>query len=210
MAGCTALYAHRNTSHQIRLLIQASSEFHKCHAYPVRHSEAFCAGVTIVITQERLKQVLHYEPSTGVFTRLTSAGPTKAGDIAGSPHSMGYLHVYVDGRQYLCHRLAHLYMTGSHPQENMDHINHVRNDNRWVNLRIANPHVNSRNRRLQARNKSGVPGVTWKPRDKRWYAVVNDNGKYVYLGAFKDFFSAACARKSAEIRFGYHENNGKH
>jgi len=163
-----------------------------------------------MINQRRLKELFTYDPLTGVFVNLKSAGPRSAGSVAGSRHNAGYVKIFTDGKSYLAHRLAYLYMVGELPSEHMDHINHVRNDNRWANLRMVGQVENNRNKRLRRNSISGLPGVSWRSRDSRWYATAYDKNKEIHLGCFDDIFSAACSRKSAELRYGYHENNGQH
>ena len=161
-----------------------------------------------MITQKRLKEVIHYDPETGSFTRLESRGlPIKGCPSTGKPGKR-YTKIFIDGTSYLAHRLAFLYMIGRLPAFHVDHINHVRWDNRWSNIREAGYYENSRNRSLSSRSSSGIPGVSWRPKENGWRSQISTNGSMLYLGSFKDLFSAACSRKSAEIKFDYHQNNG--
>lgn len=162
-----------------------------------------------MITQDRLKEIFSYDPVTGVFMNIQSYGSRRAGRQAGSPHNAGYIKLSIDGESHLAHRMAYLYMTGEMPTEHMDHINHVRNDNRWTNLRMVGRLENNRNKRPSRRSISGLSGVVWKERDRCWYAKVYDKNQEIYLGCFRDFFSAVCSRKSAEMRYGYHANHGQ-
>lgn len=163
-----------------------------------------------MLTQDRLKELFSYDPLTGVFVNLQSSGKRKAGNIAGSKHNAGYVKIFADGASYLAHRLAHLYMIGELPTEHMDHINHIRSDNRWENLRMVGRNENNRNKRAYRQSASGISGVSWKVRESRWHAKAYKDGEFIYLGTYQDLFSAVCARKSAEIRLGYHENNGRY
>ena len=89
------------------------------------------------LTQSSLKKALHYNPKTGVFTRLLrTSNSVHVGDVVGSNHCMGYLEARLDGRLYLLHRLAWFYMEGEWPAQ-IDHANQIRNDNRWSNLLIS-------------------------------------------------------------------------
>ena len=90
------------------------------------------------LTAARLRELLQYDPETGVFTRLvkTSNG-IKVGDVAGTADARGYILIRVDGWLHLAHRLAWLHMTCEWPKGMIDHINGVRDDNRWSNLRRA-------------------------------------------------------------------------
>ena len=90
-----------------------------------------------MITQSELKELLNYDPATGVFTWLVSRGRVKASSVAGHVHSRGYIVIMVDGRRHLAHRLAFVYMTGTFPDDQVDHINEIKADNRWINLREA-------------------------------------------------------------------------
>jgi hypothetical protein len=136
-----------------------------------------------MITQERLKELLHYDQHTGLFTWVKSPNRfMKLGDIAGS-NASGYLKTRIDGCYYMNHRLAFLYMNGSFPKDMVDHINGVRNDNRWTNLRDATRQMNGQNRRRAENiNKSGLLGVvTFR---NKWVARIRANGKNLYLGIF--------------------------
>jgi len=89
---------------------------------------------------------LSYDPNTGIFTRRVLCGGHKAGTIAGTLHWKGYVYVRLGNKKYYAHRLAFLYMTGSIPEQ-IDHIDCVRHNNRWNNLRVANGFINAQNRR---------------------------------------------------------------
>ena len=146
------------------------------------------------LTQEELKNKLHYSPDTGVFTWLypTSRGK-KEGSVAGYLGVMKYRQIMIRGRAYLEHRLAFLYMTGSFPKKDTDHINRIRNDNRWCNLREATRSENCMNMSLRKDNSSGYRGVSWCTKDKRWIAQSKINKKYRRLGAFHTAIDASNA-----------------
>jgi len=161
-----------------------------------------------MITQSEPKELLHYDPEIGIFTRLIrTTNRIKIGDIAGTDHNAGYIAITVKGKLYLAHRLAWLYMTGEWPKE-IDHINHVRNDNRWVNLQDGTRSDNQRNQSLHNKNTSGITGVHWCKRDRRWVAQIRNIRERIRLGSFTDKFEAICARKSADNKYGYHANHG--
>lgn len=162
-----------------------------------------------MITQERLKELFHYCPDTGIFTRLINlSGGAKAGDIAG--HNLkGYLRIVVDGAGYQSHRLAFLYMTGSFPAHHTDHINGVKNDNRWCNLRDVSSRVNSMNKKTYKNNKSGHTGVYFNKKANRWYAQIKVNYKRIHLGLFERIEDAIDARVEADIKYGFHPNHGR-
>jgi hypothetical protein len=87
------------------------------------------------LTAERLRERLHYDAETGVFTRRVGSGHAHAGDMAGSVHSTGYVRIGIDGGKYTAHCLAWLYVHGVWPSDQIDHINRNRSDNRIANLR---------------------------------------------------------------------------
>ena len=161
-----------------------------------------------MLTQERLKELLHYNPDTGVFTRRIKTGNAKKGDIVGCVAD-GYLCAGVDYKVYRLHRLACLFMKGRWPIKDMDHKDHIRSNNRWGNLREVTEQENSRNRSITSRNTSGIVGVSWNKNRGAWQSMIKNNRKQIYLGAFKDKFLAICARKSAENKLGFHLNHGK-
>ena len=94
------------------------------------------------------------------------------------------------------------------PVSEVDHINHNGLDNRWVNLRQVTRQENCKNTSLYKRNKSGVSGVAWNKRDKKWMAEIGQRPRRK-LGRFIDKFEAICARKSAENKLNYHPNHGR-
>jgi len=161
------------------------------------------------ITQDRLKEVLHYDPETGVFTWIKSLNPrAPVGKIVSNLSSEGYIRARIDNNLYFAHRLAFLYMDGTFPKEQTDHINGVRSDNRWINLRRITHSENGRNQRLQPTNKSGHAGVFWSNTHKRWIARIKINGKTRHILQSKDKQKVIDARKLAENELGFHKNHG--
>jgi hypothetical protein len=104
--------------------------------------------------------------------------------------------------------LAWLYVHGEWPDQ-IDHINHNTSDNRICNLRNVSHSVNHKNLTLSKDNKSGISGVRWEKSTGRWRAEAVQKGIKTITARFDNLFEAACFRKSAEIRFGYHPNHGK-
>lgn len=143
------------------------------------------------LTQQKLKELLHYDPVTGEFTWLVARrGTACAGSKAGTVNSDGYIHIRLFGKQYKAHRLAWLYMTGSWPQDEIDHINKEKADNCWVNLREATRQQNEANKNLQSNNTSGFKGVYWNERAQKWSAQIRVNGKKKQIGLFDFQFDA--------------------
>lgn len=141
---------------------------------------------TTDLTAQRLRELLSYDPETGAFTRLVSTcNRVKVGDVAGTLHHEGYIHIRVGGVIRRAHRLAWLYMMGQWPADEIDHINGRRSDNRWANLRDVSKRNNLENqRRAQAGNKSGLLGVDYRANLGKWTAQIQVNGKKRHLGTF--------------------------
>lgn len=155
------------------------------------------------LTQERLKELLHYDPDTGIFTwKVSLSRSVKVGFIVGS-FSGGYLVTSIYKKIYPLHRLAFLYMEGYFPEYEVDHINRDTKDNRWGNLREVSHSCNMRNARISKSNTSGVVGV-YKARNKKSYcSFVTVNRKTVHLGTTYTFEEAVRARWEAEKKYNY-------
>jgi hypothetical protein len=141
------------------------------------------------LTAERLRALLSYDPETGVFTRRVGRsggrGRAKAGQVAGfvRDRSKGYICICLDCRPYRAHRLAWLYMTGAWPTAQIDHIDGVRDNNRFANLREASNAENGWNGRRHKDSTSGFKGVTRA--GTAWKAQIKVSGLFIYLGRFK-------------------------
>ena len=164
------------------------------------------------ITQERLKELLKYDSETGVFTRAINSGKNnrwKKGSVVGCVSKKnGYINVSLLGKRYYAHRLAWLYVHGEFPKFDIDHINHVRDDNRIANLRSVTRQENMRNSSTPSHNTSGLIGVSWRKDKRKWRSYITVNGKLISLGSHTHLESAITARKSAEIKYEFHKNHG--
>jgi hypothetical protein len=162
-----------------------------------------------MITQKELKELLMYNPNTGIFTWKTiTSNRVKAGEIAGTMHRDGYSQIKINGKFYRAPRLAWLYVYGEWPDK-IDHINHIRNDNRINNLRSVSNLDNSRNQKMRKNNTSGITGVSRYKEKNKWEAYIWDSGKKIHLGHYTNKDEAIKIRKQAEILYGYHPNHGK-
>ena len=154
------------------------------------------------MNQSILKDHLSYDPATGQFTRKVAlCNRVKVGDIAGSKVVNGYSAIRLNGRLFKAHRLAWLYMTGAWPSE-IDHINGVKSDNRFDNLRECSHKQNMENQRLKSSNKTGHRGVYWVPRESAYKAQVGHHGELFHLGTFvklDDAVGAVRAFRSANF-----------
>ena len=151
-----------------------------------------------MVTQDRLKEILDYDPETGVFSWKKTSNQIKSGSMAGSASSGGYIRFTVDGVRYSAHRLAWLYVYGEFPETDIDHVNRIRSDNRISNLRIASRVENCQNSSKRKSNSSGVVGVCWNIGHEKWQARIMHKGKSIHLGYYKTIEDAARARAEAK------------
>jgi len=149
------------------------------------------------LTQNRLKELLYYNPDTGIFTwRISKPGITK-GAVAGCLNN-GYINIMVDRLPYLAHRLAFLYMLGYFPENEVDHKHRNRSDNRWSKIREVSHSCNAQNIGNPCNNTSGVKGVYYLKSRCKWSAFIYINNKCKSLGNSVDFDEAVCTRLAAE------------
>lgn len=144
------------------------------------------------ISQERLREVLDYNPDTGVFTWVNgNSRNVKSGDIAGYKNQQGYIRIRVGAKLLPAHRLAWIYVYGEDIDGyEIDHINGDKSDNRICNLRISSHQQNMFNMKKKSTNKSGVKGVHFDKRCNKWRAQTSINKKRVHLGLFNTIESA--------------------
>lgn len=156
------------------------------------------------ITQKRLKELFRYSPETGDFTRLISiCRLAKAGRVAGTKTKRGYIRINVDGVLYYSHRLVFLYVYGYLPENDVDHINRNKSDNRIENLREVSRQCNSINANISKSNTSGITGVYLNKKKKNWCAQICINRKVINLGCFNKKHNAALARWEAEKKYNF-------
>jgi len=165
------------------------------------------------LTQEYLKECLHYDPETGIFTWLTrpeshfkTIGSYKAWNtyhsnkIAGSRCAKrGYPSILIDYKLYYSHRLAFLYVDGYIPENHVDHMDKNKLNNQWKNLREVSMQCNLQNCNLSSANTSGVTGVYWESARKKWVAQITISIKNFILGRFVRFEDAVMRRYKEEV-----------
>lgn len=178
---------------------------------------------TAGLTAQRVRALLHYDSSTGLFIWRERSAEDFATDRAarswntrysGSPalhtdRGNGYLQGQIDGHIYKAHRIAWLHHHGVWPKGDIDHINGDRADNRIENLRDVSRSVNLLNKPKAATNSSGVKGVSWAQERGQWNARIGVDGFYKNLGYFDCFDAAVQARLEAEAALGIELPNAR-
>lgn len=171
---------------------------------------------------ELLREILRCEPAEGkLFWRerpLEMFGTERAWkswntrfagtEACASNDGNGYRRGHVFGVMHPAHRVIFAMAHGEWPEDQIDHINGDRSDNRIENLRAVSHAENQRNRQRPSTNTSGVVGVTLVERD-RWQAQITHEGRLIFLGYFSDFSEACSARTAADEKYGYHKNHGR-
>ena len=155
-----------------------------------------------MLTAERLRELLDYDPETGVFTRLVRRGGNAlVGSRAGAVCSNGYRYLMVDGTSHCEHRLVWLHVHGVWPTDHLDHVNGVKCDNRIANLRECTHAENHQNLGVRRCNTSGHPGVSWYKAKGKWQAYINTGGERKHLGYFDTAEEAGAAYLEAKKQF---------
>ena len=152
------------------------------------------------LTQKRLKEVINYDPDSGIFSWNR---PLRRGYVyrnAGTNHPSGYIYIRVDKVKYRAHRLAWLWAYGTIPKEKIDHKNGVGTDNRIENLRLATTSQNGANAKFRSDNTSGFKGVVFNQKTNNWSARICINQKSKHIGRFDSDIEAAAMYDDAAIK----------
>lgn len=152
-----------------------------------------------MITSEQAREYLSYEKESGILRWKVSIGTAKAGSIAGKMGNRGYIQIKILGKTYQAHRLAWLIMEGDWPNT-IDHINNVKNDNRWINLRNSSQQQNMCNVQIRKDNTSGCRGVSWNSKSRKWQVEVKADGKRYYLGSYADIEFAELVASEGRVK----------
>ena len=163
------------------------------------------------LTVELVKQVLNYDPNTGNLTWASSLHSKRmlSGQRAGSLiKGTGYRQVTFMGSTYKEHRLIWFMQTGEWPKGEIDHINQIRSDNRWANLREVSKAENARNRGRNPHSKVGEVGIWYNKRTFKYVAEITYNGKKVFQKSYDNVEDAIRERKAKAIELGFHDNHG--
>lgn len=149
------------------------------------------------LTIERLKELYHYDPSSGVFKRLKkTSNRGSLGVVSGHTRKDGYQVLRIDGELYFLHRLAWFYMNETWPPE-IDHIDGNPSNNTFSNLREATSSQNKINRQTGKKSRNIPKGVCWHKGASKWMAQVRKDKQYIYLGLFESLEKAVAEYEKA-------------
>ncbi len=152
-------------------------------------------------SQERLRQLFVYDFESGYLSNRINRKNQAAGARSGTIDHRGYRRTYVDGATYAEHRIIWVWVHGSIPPGlYIDHINHLRQDNRIQNLRLVTPQVNNLNALPSIRNKSGYQGVTRISSSGRYQARIKHFGRNKHIGNFDTAIEAFYAYTLARAK----------
>lgn len=163
--------------------------------------------MTTYISQADLKKLLAYDAETGVFTWIVKPSwGVNVGGRAGYTADSGYRSIAIDGTAYKEHRLAWLYVTGEIPEFDIDHINGARDDNRFLNLRLASRLENMQNVSVSKANSTGFVGTCFITAKQKWAAYITVTRRRIHLGHFDSLDDAVNARRAAKQKYHSFQN----
>jgi hypothetical protein len=166
-----------------------------------------------MLTQEKLKSFINYDPNAGIFTRIGYLDRWNnfvvKNKVLSTLSNEGYLIISIQGKRYKAHRLVFLYMFNTNISDDfeVDHIDGNRGNNKLDNLKLADRCINMKNKSLYSNNTTNVIGVCKS--GNRYRARINVDGKRISLGLFDTIEEAAKVRLEFEQKLNYSENHGR-
>lgn len=165
-----------------------------------------------MITFEEAKELFTYDRETGIIKWRKRTNKRQRGDrVAGCTRSNGngYTQIGINGKQYGAHRIAMLLSFGFCGDElEVDHLNHIRDDNRLANLRFVTRLENNRNKSRHSNNTTGITGVHYRKDKRKYVAQIKVNGVIINLGSFVTLEEATEVRGAAEIKYKFNVGHG--
>ena len=160
------------------------------------------------LTQDLVRKLFNYNKRLGKLYYLMPTHNHNVGDVAGYRHSGGYISISIGNTEHLAHRIIWLYVKGYLP-DMVDHIDHVRTNNAWANLREVNNTDNSKNTSISSNSTTKVNGVSFMKTKNKYRAYIMVNRKQISLGLYTNLEDAIEARRKADIKYGFHSNHGR-
>ena len=144
------------------------------------------------LTQKRLVDLLQYNPDTGIFFWKSGTRKIKVGSVAGTKNGRGYIQICINGKLYMAHRLAWLYVHGDMPSMDIDHIDGNRANNEFTNLRHVSRSINLQNQRdvRGGKAQNAKLGASFVKSTGRWHARIKVGNKQLSLGCFSSMQEA--------------------
>lgn len=152
------------------------------------------------LTKKDISELLSYDPESGVLTWKVNKGTKSSGTTAGFVEQAGYVVLGINRRTYKAHRIAWLLYHGVWPDEQLDHIDGNRTNNRIENLRLASCYGNAHNQKRAKNNSSGYKGVSRHRQSGKWRAMITADGVKHSLGLYQGVEDAASAYSKAAKR----------
>ena len=175
---------------------------------PLGHLCNTCKKPSGELTQTLLHKFYDYDPMTGILKHRLPQHGKQVGDAIGSQSNTGYLVMAIANKDYLVHRIIWMYVYGYMPEQ-VDHIDHDKQNNAISNLREVTNQVNSMNCSTSSNSKTKHTGVSFMASRNKYRATITVNKKQIHLGLFDDINDAIDARHKANIKYGFHSNHGK-
>ena len=166
-----------------------------------------------MLKYEDVSETFTYDRGSGVlYWRKRNRNTIRHKYVAGSSKGAtdGYRRVGIKGKIYQEHRIIMVLCFGHIPENaEIDHINHVRDDNRLDNLRFVTQGENLKNQSVSSKSTTGVTGVYFSKSRNKFVAQIKVNRQVHYLGIYSTLEEAAAARAEANLKFNFHANHGK-
>ena len=155
------------------------------------------------LTAQRVKELFEYHPSGNLIRKLPTGRSTRIGTVAGGLGSDGYYSICIDNVGYKLHTVIFLWHHGYIPENQIDHIDRDKLNNKIENLREVSAICNRRNIGVFKNNTSGIPGVLFLNGRNKWCARIKVNGRSIHLGNFNSKDDAVLARYRKELELNW-------
>ena len=161
------------------------------------------------LTYDYANYLFKYDPETGNLYKRINGTDNFRSKPSGTKTKTGYVQIGVDGKLYLAHRIIMLLVNKSLSDESqVDHIDHNRLNNKLNNLRVVSQSGNMRNCGKRSDSSTGITGVVYHKRARKYMSYISIGGRKMHLGLFNTLEDATRARVRANLQYGYHENHG--